>query len=67
MVGEKRQLVFYDGKPPYGKKTKWIMHEYKLNRCQSSEDGRNANKDPMKVRKTLNIVQFHDTMFHFFF
>ncbi|XP_057854267.2 NAC transcription factor 32 [Cryptomeria japonica] len=29
-VGVKKALVFYEGKPPRGIKTKWIMHEYRL-------------------------------------
>ncbi|KAL0418501.1 UNVERIFIED_CONTAM: NAC domain-containing protein 18 [Sesamum radiatum] len=27
-VGSKKALVFYEGKPPKGQKTTWIMHEY---------------------------------------
>lgn len=30
VVGLKKTLVFYRGKPPKGYKTNWIMHEYKL-------------------------------------
>lgn len=29
-VGVKKALVFYQGKPPKGHKTNWIMHEYRL-------------------------------------
>nr|AVZ23988.1 NAC1 [Phalaenopsis bellina] len=29
-IGIKKALVFYDGKPPKGAKTDWIMHEYRL-------------------------------------
>ncbi|KAI4330603.1 hypothetical protein MLD38_028878 [Melastoma candidum] len=29
-VGIKKALVFYEGKPPRGVKTDWIMHEYRL-------------------------------------
>ncbi|XP_056166257.1 NAC transcription factor 29 [Syzygium oleosum] len=29
-VGVKKSLVFYEGRPPKGLKTNWIMHEYRL-------------------------------------
>ncbi|KAG8053701.1 hypothetical protein GUJ93_ZPchr0001g30057 [Zizania palustris] len=30
MLGVKKALVFYRGRPPKGAKTSWIMHEYRL-------------------------------------
>lgn len=30
IVGFRKALVFYYGKPPKGEKTNWIMHEYRV-------------------------------------
>ncbi|XP_016492232.1 NAC domain-containing protein 2-like [Nicotiana tabacum] len=34
-VGIKKALVFYEGRPPKGIKTDWIMHEYRLSESRS--------------------------------
>lgn len=38
-VGIKKALVFYDGKAPKGRKTDWIMHEYRLADANRSAKG----------------------------
>ncbi|XVF23984.1 hypothetical protein REPUB_Repub13aG0087200 [Reevesia pubescens] len=49
LVGLKKTLVFYRGKPPKGKKTNWIMHEYVLSNPPAIE--RTSNGDDMQLDK----------------
>ncbi|ONI30857.1 hypothetical protein PRUPE_1G277500 [Prunus persica] len=44
-VGVKKALVFYQGKPPKGVKSDWIMHEYRL-----SDSRKQANKQLGSMR-----------------
>lgn len=41
VVGFRKSLVFYRGKPSMGKKTDWMMHEFKVNDPSPRKQGRN--------------------------
>lgn len=40
LVGMRKTLVFYQGRAPKGKKTDWVMHEFRL-------EGRNSDPPPL--------------------
>ncbi|KAI3687907.1 hypothetical protein L1987_81610 [Smallanthus sonchifolius] len=47
IVGVKKALVFYKGRPPRGDKTDWIMHEYRL--LDSVVCGSSKPKESMRL------------------
>ncbi|KAI0499252.1 hypothetical protein KFK09_020155 [Dendrobium nobile] len=48
-VGVKKALVFYQGRPPKGSKTDWIMHEYRLH---------NDTHSPLKANKSMILDEW---------
>ncbi|KAA8529400.1 hypothetical protein F0562_033801 [Nyssa sinensis] len=61
-VGVRKALVFYQGKPPKGTKTDWIMHEYRLNdsRIQPKQQNGSMRLDDWvlcRIYKKRNTVR----------
>jgi hypothetical protein len=48
-IGVKKALVFYQGKPPKGLKSEWIMHEYRLTNSYKSNNN-NSTKQKHSMR-----------------
>ncbi|KAL9246602.1 hypothetical protein vseg_020118 [Gypsophila vaccaria] len=48
VVGMKKTLVFYRGKPPHGSRTDWIMHEYRLSDKSPISPTTNASSTKIK-------------------
>ncbi|KAJ0083543.1 hypothetical protein Patl1_29589 [Pistacia atlantica] len=44
IAGFKKSLVFYEGKPPKGRKTNWIMHEFRVKDAPPSKTSLNSEK-----------------------
>ncbi|EXB54901.1 NAC domain-containing protein 29 [Morus notabilis] len=45
IVGTRKTLVFYRGKPPHGSRTDWFMHEYSLNIVDVEDDQTNSGNN----------------------
>lgn len=53
VVGMKKTLVFYRGKPPHGSRTDWIMHEYRL--VSTETDTKNSTQVRFQLKKILQF------------
>ncbi|EHA8588841.1 putative NAC domain-containing protein 83 [Cocos nucifera] len=51
LVGLKKVLVFYRGKPPHGSRTDWIMHEY----CLADPETRAFSFSQRKISAHVSI------------
>ena len=64
IVGLKKTLVFYKGKPPHGLRTDWIMHEYRLSSSPLVQFSRFLNsRFNLRFSPPFNFTKILDSMF----
>ncbi|WVY99444.1 hypothetical protein V8G54_025514 [Vigna mungo] len=54
VIGMKKTMVFYKGKAPSGRKTKWKMHEYK-----AIQHSHQSNTTPPKLRHEFSLCRVY--------
>lgn len=50
--GVRKALVFYEGKPPKGIKSNWIMHEFRIIEGDPEMTSRKRNASSMRVKNS---------------
>jgi hypothetical protein len=65
VVGVKKALVFYGGRPPKGTKTDWIMHEYRLS--GAADDDCKGSTRRRVSSSSSSSMRVSETFFFFFF
>lgn len=58
LVGIKKYFIFYQGKPPHGLKTPWIMHEYRLLPSQTTTH--NSTHDQVYITTMSCNLYIHE-------
>ncbi|KAG2702804.1 hypothetical protein I3843_06G100700 [Carya illinoinensis] len=58
VVGMKKTLVFYRGKPPHGSRTNWIMHEYRFVNTETTAANAPQKKIPIVVSSYFYLFLF---------
>ncbi|KAG0493547.1 hypothetical protein HPP92_004541 [Vanilla planifolia] len=53
VIGTKKTLVFHEGRPPYGKRTDWIMHEYDAVEKENTAHGMKGTYVLCRVTKEM--------------
>nr|GMD64742.1 NAC domain-containing protein 55-like [Ipomoea batatas] len=62
VIGHKKTLVYYEGRPPKGEKTNWIMHEFTVEEGTITPKPRGDNVDPMRVIITDRYLIFNSNL-----
>ncbi|XP_059430193.1 NAC domain-containing protein 2-like [Corylus avellana] len=58
VVGFKKSLVFYEGKAPRGRKSHWIMHEYRIN---DAPRRKRTSANDMILDEVLCMIYYNTT------